>query len=88
MANEKISRLLEMLDGATYMESGKERALYLLLRKNQDSLPPPDAVFHERFRQIIDVTGSAAIDMAIWHLLQDAPTFWECFRLVQEEPPA
>lgn len=74
MSNEKF---LERFDKATQPLGGQERALYLLLKLSENYLPPigDSHWFHKSFRQT-DVTPSAEIDMAIWHLLGTSQEFW------------
>lgn len=80
------AKLLELYDKATITAGGSERALFCLLKLYEEELPILDDYFHKAFRQT-EVTNSALIDSAIWHLLQDAPLFWECFDGVDKQEP-
>ena len=84
--SDKTAKLLQLYDESTKTVSGPERALYCLLKAYETEIPEPDDYFHKAFRQT-DVTGDAQIDMAIWHLLHRAHTFWGCFEEVQGEKP-
>lgn len=82
--SKKIEKLLRMYDDVTKACSGHERALYCLLKEFETEIPEPGEYFHKSFRQL-DVTDRPATDMAIWHLLQEAPIFWMLFEAVQDE---
>ena len=62
--------------------SYKERGLWHLLKANEKHITglieedPTGYWFHKAYRQI-DVTENPNTDLAIWHLLQDAPLFWK-----------
>lgn len=75
-----IDGLLDDMGDALHSERATppDRALWHLLKKNSACLPDPDERFHKTFRQA-DVTGSGHEDMAIWHLLQCSPLFWDLF---------
>lgn len=65
-----------------------DRALYHLLKVNEDKInienwidnDPSGFSFHKSFRQT-DPTGNWNMDMAIWHLMQNAPLF---FRMLSD----
>lgn len=73
-------RVMELYDAATKIKN-QERPLYLLLKYQEKVVGPlfdeDVGYFHKAFRQI-DVTSSGELDAAIWHLLDQASTFWEC----------
>lgn len=79
--DKKTKSFLEELDRATMGERSLERGLYLLLKAFADDLPEINGYFHKSFRQtdVIDIGDHGAIDMAIWHLLQESEIFWRVF---------
>jgi hypothetical protein len=88
-----IEKLLKLFDEKTLTRrknaspiysSGVERALWHLLERWKEKLPPLNEDFHKTFRQT-DVTDNEHIDMAIWHLLQESTWFWEIFDKVVNE---
>ena len=80
------AKLLELYDKATIVAGGSERALFCLLKEYESQLPIIDERFHKAFRQT-DVTNSGLVDLAIWHLLKNAPLFWKCFDDATKQEP-
>ncbi len=78
---ELIQRLLSNFKEAK--ESPQDTALWHLLKDNIETLPCIDGYFHKAFRQV-DVCNNGHVDMAIYHLLQQSNTFWECFRKLED----
>lgn len=77
--NLKQSKFLDLLDLRTRNLGTFERALYLLLRDEEENIYIPDdnpASFHKSFKQI-DVTKSGKRDAAIWILLNQSTIIWE-----------
>lgn len=86
MTTKRIEEFLKIYNLETGKQDNKsERALFCLLEGFKNDLPELDDYFHTAFRQI-DVTPYGHVDSAIWHLLYDAPIFWECFKKVQHIP--
>jgi len=85
--SDRMTRLLKLFDEKTYNHTGKnhyaERALFHLLEKWKDRLPPLNHYFHKAFRQV-DVTDDGNTDMAIWCLLNQSKLFWECLTIVRK----
>ena len=82
--NNKQSEFLEKLDNATKNLEGYERALYLLLRDEENNIFIPDSNpswLHKSFRQV-DVTESGKRDWAIWHLMNCSQIVWEVMDVV------
>lgn len=74
-----ISRLLSAYQKEA--KSNVDRALYNLLTRFEDELPPLNNYFHKAFRQIdcVDTRAGGYMDMAIWFLLNESELFWELF---------
>ncbi|MEK0337724.1 MAG: hypothetical protein QQN41_09865 [Nitrosopumilus sp.] len=80
---DKLHRLIELLNKSSQDPwNYAERALYHLLTKYEDQLPPVDGYFHKAFRQI-DVTDDGDTDMAIYCLLHHSKLFWEALTEVR-----
>lgn len=82
MTTEQLLKLYNKKTKENIDSNPKERALYFLLKDNEDKIKgwieddPSGFSFHKSFRQT-DVTNNANVDLAIWFLLQDAPLFWK-----------
>lgn len=77
-SGEGVRRFLKDFGRETESLTGADRALYVLLREHEADLPDIAPDFHKMFRQV-DVTPSAAVDIAIWHLIHASKEFGECF---------
>lgn len=74
--NIDINIFLKNYDEYTKHTSSVDRALYILLEKYKDKLPPLNDNFHKAFRQI-DITGESGMDNVIWILLTNASVIHE-----------
>lgn len=82
-----IDRILELLDVETQEDpigGGPDRALWCLLSRRKNRLPPMDATFRRRFLHEA-VPGNDDADTAIYYLLQNSRRFWRIFAAVLEE---
>ncbi len=65
----------------SHTERNADRALFHLLDRFREDLPPLDGYFHKCFRQcdVLDLGHGGHIDAAVHSLLYEADLFWRLF---------